>query len=39
MTYRQTQDLGGQVRKGEKGSLVVKYGTFTPKRACHRERR
>ncbi len=25
------QDLGGQVRKGEKGSLVVKYGTFTPK--------
>ncbi|ARS66026.1 DUF1738 domain-containing protein [Sinorhizobium meliloti] len=31
MTYRQAQDLGGQVRKGEKGSLVVKYGTFTPK--------
>ncbi|TGR00975.1 DUF1738 domain-containing protein [Mesorhizobium sp. M4B.F.Ca.ET.190.01.1.1] len=30
MTYRQAQDLGGQVRKGEKGSLVVKYGTFTP---------
>lgn len=29
MTYRQAQDLGGQVRKGEKGSLVVKYGTFT----------
>ncbi|RWJ74649.1 MAG: DUF1738 domain-containing protein [Mesorhizobium sp.] len=31
ITYRQAQDLGGQVRKGEKGSLVVKYGTFTPK--------
>ncbi|MDW9645852.1 DUF1738 domain-containing protein [Sinorhizobium meliloti] len=31
MTYRQAQDLGGQVRKGEKGSLVVKYGTLTPK--------
>ncbi|NRQ18908.1 ArdC family protein [Ensifer sesbaniae] len=31
MTYRQSQDLGGQVRKGEKGALVVKYGTFTPK--------
>ncbi|RWG57962.1 MAG: DUF1738 domain-containing protein [Mesorhizobium sp.] len=31
MTYRQAQDLGGQVRKGERGSLVVKYGTFTPK--------
>ncbi|MGH0347415.1 ArdC family protein [Sinorhizobium meliloti] len=31
MTYRQAKDLGGQVRKGEKGSLVVKYGTFTPK--------
>ncbi|WP_114217233.1 zincin-like metallopeptidase domain-containing protein [Ochrobactrum sp. 3-3] len=31
MTYRQAKDLGGQVRKGERGSLVVKYGTFTPK--------
>ncbi|MCP1201063.1 ArdC family protein [Notoacmeibacter sp. MSK16QG-6] len=31
MTYRQALALGGQVRKGEKGSLVVKYGTFTPK--------
>ncbi len=27
-TYRQAQDLGGQVRKGEKSSQVVKYGTF-----------
>ena len=25
------QDLGCQVRKGEKGSLVVQYGTFTPR--------
>lgn len=31
MTYRQAQDLGGQVRKGEKGSLVVEDGTFTPR--------
>ena len=32
MTYRQAQDLGGQVRKGEKGLLfVVIYGTFTPR--------
>lgn len=31
MTYRQAQDLGAQVRKGEKGTLVVKYGTFNPK--------
>lgn len=31
MTYRQARDHGGQVRQGEKGTLVVKYGTFTPK--------
>ncbi|TIS88474.1 zincin-like metallopeptidase domain-containing protein [Mesorhizobium sp.] len=31
MSYRQAQDLGAQVRKGEKGTLVVKYGTFNPK--------
>ncbi|EEB71056.1 ArdC protein [Ruegeria sp. R11] len=29
MTYRQAQELGGQVRKGETSSTVVKYGTFT----------
>jgi antirestriction protein ArdC len=23
MTYKQSQELGGQVRKGEKGSLVI----------------
>ncbi|CDO38811.1 conserved hypothetical protein [Novosphingobium sp. KN65.2] len=31
MTYRKAHDLGGQVRKGEKGTLVVHAGTFTPK--------
>ncbi len=31
MTYRQANELGGQVRKGEKGNLVVHAGTFTPK--------
>ncbi|MEM1085136.1 MAG: ArdC-like ssDNA-binding domain-containing protein [Verrucomicrobiota bacterium] len=28
LTYKQAQQLGGQVRKGEKGHLIVKYGTF-----------
>ena len=27
-TYRQAQEAGGQVRKGEKSATVVKYGTF-----------
>jgi antirestriction protein ArdC len=27
MTYRQASELGGQVRKGEKGTMVVYYGT------------
>ncbi|CUX72327.1 MULTISPECIES: ArdC family protein [Agrobacterium] len=31
MTYRQALEVGGQVRKGEQGTLVVKYGTFNPK--------
>lgn len=31
MTYRQAHELGGQVKKGEKGNLVVHAGTFTPK--------
>ena len=31
MTYRQAQQLGGQVRKDEKGQVVVHAGTFTPK--------
>ena len=26
-TYRQAQEAGGQVRKGEKSATVVKYGT------------
>ncbi|MDR6671199.1 zincin-like metallopeptidase domain-containing protein [Rhizobium sp. 1399] len=29
MTYKQAQGLGGQVRKGEKGTTIVKYGTIT----------
>ncbi len=29
MTYRQAQELGGQVRKGSKGSLVVYANTIT----------
>jgi len=29
LTYRQAAELGGQVRKGEKGSLVVYADTFT----------
>lgn len=28
LTYRQAKELGGQVKKGEKGLLIVKYGTF-----------
>src|SRR5690606_11806488 len=28
MTYRQAQELGGQVRKGERGSLVVYADRF-----------
>lgn len=29
MTYKQAQELGGQVSKGETSATVVKYGTFT----------
>ncbi len=32
-TFKQWQELGAQVRKGEKGSLIVKYGEWTPKAA------
>lgn len=28
LTFLQTKELGGHVKKGEKGLLVVKYGTF-----------
>ena len=31
LTFRQALERGGNVRKGEKGSLVVKYGQFQPK--------
>ncbi len=30
-TYRQWSELGAQVRKGEKASLIVKYGEWVPK--------
>lgn len=30
-TYKQWQELEAQVRGGEKGSLIVKYGEWTPK--------
>jgi antirestriction protein ArdC len=29
-TFKQWQELGAQVRKGEKGSLIVKYGEWVP---------
>jgi antirestriction protein ArdC len=29
LTYPQAQDLGGNVKKGERGSTVVKYGKFS----------
>lgn len=32
-TYKQFAELGAQVRKGEKGSLIVKYGEWVPKSA------
>lgn len=31
MTYRQAAELGGQVRKGEKGSLSVRPATASPR--------
>lgn len=29
LTFLQAKELGGHVRKGEKGALVIKYGTYT----------
>src|SRR5438874_13701007 len=29
LTFIQAKELGGHIRKGEHGSLVVKYGTYT----------
>jgi hypothetical protein len=34
MTYRQATERGGHVRKGERGAMAVKYGTFDPKDAA-----
>lgn len=31
LTFNQAKARGGHIRKGAKGTLVVKYGTFTPK--------
>ncbi len=36
LTYRQAQSLGGQVRKGERGAMVVYRDSFVPK--AERER-
>ncbi len=36
-TYRQWSELGAQVRKGEKASLIVKYGSWTSKEARNPE--
>jgi antirestriction protein ArdC len=33
-TYKQWDELGAQVRKGEKGSLIVKYGEWVPQNAA-----
>jgi len=35
MTYRQAAGLGGQVRRGEKGSLVIYASTFTRRETTH----
>lgn len=32
-TYKQWAEMGAQVRKGEKSSLIVKYGEWTPRDA------
>ena len=32
-TFKQWQELGYAVRKGEKGTIIVKYGEWTPKNA------
>lgn len=31
LTFQQVKSLGGSVRKGERGSIVVKWGRFQPK--------
>jgi antirestriction protein ArdC len=32
LTFNQAKERGGHIRKGAKGALIVRYGTFTPKR-------
>lgn len=36
LTYRQAQEMGGHVRKGERGSMVVYANTFIPKAEAER---
>lgn len=31
LTFHQVKSLGGSIRKGERGTMVVKYGRFQPK--------
>ncbi len=38
-TYKQAQEIGGQVRKGEKSATVVKYGTVEKEGEDGEERR
>ena len=35
LTFQQASERGGNVRKGEKGATVVKYGQFKPKADLH----
>ena len=46
LTYLQAKELGGHVKKGERGGMVIKYGTYTkeaegaqPEKATEEERR
>lgn len=34
LTYRQADAMGGQVRKGERGTMVVYAGQFSPSKEC-----
>jgi antirestriction protein ArdC len=34
LTYRQAQEVGGQVRKGEHGIRICKFGDWTPKKGA-----
>ena len=34
LTFLQAKELGGHVKKGERGAMVIKYGTFTTETKC-----